>query len=290
LTLATAEVGFEMAEGVVRNVAIWLSASGPVIFDGAVLSPISGIDKYFDPAESVCIDYDNIDNARGWYDNTNKEYNLLIPSGSGQTLNNVWLVYDVPKKKWFTKDTSTAGFPQTAFMVDDTDGQSYAYASIDTGYLMRLENGNHWDGTDIEQVLITGDFWPSGSIWDKTRIRQLKVVAINATETAPLDVDILVDGDSDEGVDFVWEDTSTRGNFGWTDTSARNDFAWAEFSAPEIQLAIGGGTARLVRATEAMNTLGWIYAFKFVLQNDDSPKGFQPIGFAIQYQYVRDDL
>jgi len=287
LTLATAEVGFEMAEGVVRNVAIWLSASGPVIFDGAVLSPINGIDKYFDPAESVAIDTDNISVARGWYDPAYKEYNLLIPSGSGQSTNNVWLVYDIPKKKWFTKDTGTAGFPQTAFRADDQYGKGYVYAGIDTGYMMRLENGNDWDGTDIEQILITGDFWPTGSIWDKTRLRHLKIVAIRLDEEDPLNVDILVDGDSDDGVDFVWQDTD---DFQWTDVTSRSSFQWVEFSAPEIQLFLNAGNTRIIRTTTGLNQLGWSYGVKFELTTDDSNKGFQPIGFAIQYQYVRDDL
>ena len=284
LTLATAEVGFEMAEGVVRNVAIWLSASGPVIFDGAVLSPIDGIDKYFDPAESIAIDTDNIAVSRGWYDPIYKEYNLLIPSGSGQTTNNVWLVYDIPKKKWFTKDTGTASFPQTAFRVDDQYGKGYVYAGVDTGYVMRLENGTDWDGTDIEQILVTGDFWPTGSIWDKTRLRHLKIVAIRLEEEVPLNVDILVDGDTDEGVDFVWQDT---GDFQWT---ATDDFQYVEFSAPEIQLFLNTGHTRIVRATTGLNQLGWSYGVKFELTTDNSSKGFQPIGFAIQYQYVRDDL
>jgi hypothetical protein len=285
LTLATAEVGFEMAEGVVRNVAIWLSASGPVIFDGAVLSPIKGIDKYFDASESTAINFDNIANARGWYDAAYKEYNLLIPSGSGQSLNNLWLVYDISKKKWFTKSPGTASFPQTAFNVSDTDGTSYVYSGIDTGYMMRLENGSTWDGTDIEQILTTGDFWPTGNIWDKTRIRYLKLVAVRINEADPVNTDILVDADTSDGVDFVWQDTD---DFLWTDNTS--EYLWVEFSAPELQLYLNAGNARVVRTTAKLNQLGWSYGFKFDIKTDDSEKGFQPIGFGVQYQFVRDDL
>ncbi|MHC4753302.1 MAG: hypothetical protein ACYTFW_25990, partial [Planctomycetota bacterium] len=63
LTLVTAEVGFELAEGVVRNVAIWLDSTGPYMFDGAVLVPIKGIDKYFDPIETDAINFDAIEDA-----------------------------------------------------------------------------------------------------------------------------------------------------------------------------------------------------------------------------------
>ncbi|MHC4413555.1 MAG: hypothetical protein ACYSW6_11415 [Planctomycetota bacterium] len=284
LTLATAEVGFEMAEGVQRNVAIWLSHSGPYIFDGAVLSPIKGIDKYFDPVESVAINFDAIANARGWYDPTYREYNLLIPSGSGQTTNNVWLVYDISKKKWYTKSTGTASVPQIGFQVEDDYGTKYVYGGIDTGYMMRLENGTAWDGTAITQKMITGDFWPTGSVWDKTRIRQLKLIAERITESHVVDVYHLADTDQEEGVDFVWRDTT---GFEWTDTT---DFEWAQFALPEIQLSLEIGTNRLVRSTVNTNLLGWAHAIKFEVSTSDTTRGFRPIGWAIQYQYVRDDL
>ena len=109
LTLATAELGYEVAEDAQRNVAIWLSYSGPILFDGAVIVPLRGIENYFDPGEEECIEFDYIDRASGAYDQTNKEYNLLIPSGENQTYNNVWLVYDLVRKKWFEKDFGTGG-------------------------------------------------------------------------------------------------------------------------------------------------------------------------------------
>jgi hypothetical protein len=194
-------------------------------------------------------------------------------------------VYDISKKKWFTKSPGTASFPQTAFNVSDTDGTSYVYSGIDTGYMMRLENGSTWDGTDIEQILTTGDFWPTGNIWDKTRIRYLKLVAVRINEADPVNTDILVDADTSDGVDFVWQDTD---DFLWTDNTS--EYLWVEFSAPELQLYLNAGNARVVRTTAKLNQLGWSYGFKFDIKTDDSEKGFQPIGFGVQYQFVRDDL
>lgn len=292
LTLATAEIGFEVAEGAQRNIAIWMSYSGVYIFDGAVLYPVKGVDKYFDPAESVCINFDAIEVARGWFDSTYKEYNLLIPSGSSQITNSVWLVYDLMKKKWYTKSTGAAEVPQTGWSVMDEYGTRYVYAGIDTGYMMRLENSNNWDGTAITQKLITGDFWPDGSIWSKTRLRQLKLVAERINEEHTVNVYHLVDGEEEEGADFVWEDTS---DFEWTDWDGidgdtDNDWEWATFALPEIELRLDVGTERLVRTTVDLNLLGWMHAFKLEVSTSDSSTGFVPIGFGLRYQYVRDDI
>ena len=75
-------MGYEIAEDAQRQVAIALSYSGPFMFDGSVILPLKGIENYFDPVESECINFDSIDVSRGAYDQTNREYNLTIPSGT----------------------------------------------------------------------------------------------------------------------------------------------------------------------------------------------------------------
>ncbi|MBW1983371.1 MAG: hypothetical protein JRI53_01520, partial [Deltaproteobacteria bacterium] len=186
LTLATAEVGFEAVQGIQRNVAFWVSHSGPVMFDGSVLFPIPGVDKYFDPAESVCVNFEYLENARGWYDTTYREYNILLPSGSSQVANNLWLAYDIVKKKWFKKYTGVAETPQAAFQVADGEGNKYVYAGIDTGYMMRLEYGDSF-GSTMLYSFTTGDFLPSKNIWDKTLLRQIKIIT-RANSEDTLDV------------------------------------------------------------------------------------------------------
>jgi len=257
LTLATAEVGFEAVQGIQRNIAFWLAHSGPVMFNGSEIFPIPGIDKYFDPSESVCINFDYIENARGWYDTTYREYNILIPSGSAQVTNNVWLVYDIIKKKWFEKDTGAAGVPQASIQVVDTFGNKYVYAGLDTGYLIRLENGTSWGGTAIAAVLTTGDFWPSKNIWDKTIIRQMKIVTKATTPT----------------IDVVhYADTAASG------TTIINDGS----------LVASG--YRLTRITKPFNLIGWSHRFSFQLSSSTVANPFEPIGWGIQWQYIRDDL
>jgi len=283
LTLDNAEVGFQIATDIERNVAIWLSYAGPMIFDGAVLIPIRGIDKYFDPNETDCINFDAIENSRGWFDATYKEYNLLIPSGASQITNNKWFVYDLVRKKWYEKSTGSAGRPQCAFRVIDEYGTQYIYAGIDSGYMMQLEDGTSWNGTGITQKVVTGDFWPTGSIWDKTRVRRVKIVAKRITEDHDLKLSYYADTNMSEGTDFVWADTSA---FVWTDT---DDFIWSSAGLGSLELSLAEGMYRLVRTTGILDILGWAHGFGFQLTTDDSAKGFQPIAWGMEYSFVRKD-
>jgi hypothetical protein len=149
---------------------------------------------------------------------------------------------------------------------------------------MRLENSNSWDGTNITQKLITGDFWPSGSVWDKTRIRYIKVVSERIAESHVLSVFHMPDGDAEEGVATVWQDTT---NTLWTDT----DTIWKQVEgAADVTLNLSAGNKRITRSTAAVNLLGWSHAFKFEVDMSDSDKGFRPIGWAIMWYYQRDDL
>lgn len=284
LTLATAEVGFEAVQGVQRNIAFWVSHSGPVMFDGSVLFPIPGIDKYFDPAESVCINHEYIENARGWYDTTFREYNILIPSGSGQETNNVWLAFDLMQKKWYEKSPGIAEIPQSSFTVTDTEGNQYVYAGIDTGYMMRLENGTSWDGTGITYKLATGDFWPSKNIWDKTIIRYLKVVAKRIDEDHTMSVRYYSDTNDQEGVETIWVDTSDTA---FVDTTA---CAWGSASLTTMELSLGTGLYRLVRDTIATNMIGWTHGFEFQVTTTETLKAAELIGWGVKWQYIRDDL
>lgn len=284
LTLATAEVGYEMAEGVVRNVAIWLSYSGVVIFDGAVITPVRGIDSWFDVNQTESINFDYIDKSVGWYDAAFKEYNILIPVGPYQKLPNKWLVYDVGKKKWFEKDSGSSEMPKTAFSVQDAAGAKYSYAGVDTGYLMRLENGYTWDGEGIRQKLTTGEIWPSGSKWDITRIRHFKYYGVRISQPHNMDVFHIPDSGLAEGADTSWSDT---GATVFKDTSAT---VWSGGGDPAFRIDISSGAARVMRSTKNVNWEGWSHAFRLDVVTDDSVKGFQPIGISLLSQVVREDL
>jgi hypothetical protein len=269
--------GYQVVEDVQRNGHIFLSFSGPKFFDGTTIYHIRGIDKYFDSSHADVIDFSNIENARGWVDPEYFEYNLVLPG-------DVWVVYDLKRKKWYQKSTGTAATPHAGWRVTDTDGTQYVYGGVDTGFMMRLENGTSWSGTAITQKLITGDFWPSKNVWDKTLIRYLKIVTNRIATSHVVEIDHLADGDAEEGVDARWADT-LHGI--WADT---DHGAWVAYSAPEIQLDLTAGTNRIVSATSPANLLGWTHAFKFEVDTTTTERAFEPIMFAIMYQYIRDDL
>lgn len=280
LTLASAEVAFEMAEGVRRNMLFWLDASGVYSFDGQVLVPVKGIEKYFDPDDADCINFDEIERSRGWYDASKKEYNLLIPSGSSQTTNNVWLVYDIIKKKWFRKDTGSASFPQLGFPVTDAYGAKYVYGGIDSGYMMRLENGTSWDGTAIEQIVETGDFWPTGNIWDLTRIRQIKVMAKRIPEAHQLTVTHSSNTDDSLGLSGIWQNWSGGE---WEDWEGGE---WVSASLASIELSLSDSINRIARDTIQDNLFGWSHRLGFSVSTDETTKGLQPLGWGIVFQKV----
>ena len=269
--------GYEVVEDVKRNGHIFLSFSGPKFFDGTTVYHINGIDKYFDASHTDVIDFSLIEDSRGWVDPTYFEYNLVLPG-------DIWVVYDLKRKKWYQKAPILTDTPHAGWRVTDTDGTQYVYAGVDTGYMMRLENGTTWNGYAITQKLITGDFWPTNNVWDKTLIRYIKIVTRRIETTHVVEVDHLADGAAEEGVDARWLDTD---HGAWADT---DHGVWVAFSAPEIQLDLTTGTNRLVRVTSRANLLGWSHAFKFEIDTTTTERAFEPIMFSIMYQYIRDDL
>ena len=58
---------------------------------------------------------------------------------------------------------------------------------------------------EIEQVVETGDFWPTGNIWDLTRIRQIKVMAKRIPEANKLNVHHASDTDDSLGLSGIWQ-------------------------------------------------------------------------------------
>ena len=301
-TLATAEVGFELSEDVARNVAMWVSNSGPMMFDGATLKPMAGLEDYFDPNESVSVNFDVLDTAQGWFDNTYKEYNILIATGENQTTLNTWLVYDIVRKKWFKKDTGTGDPVQSGFSVSDDNGDQYIYAGSLTGTLYQLENGPSWSDSPITNVIQTGDFFPSKSEWDITRIRYLKFVSRRITESnAYVNMYYLSNTDDDGGLNVTFRDITSilanSGNEGSSfidvttslSNSSNEGVIWSSQPAQTLDLSISSGLNRLTRTTLAMNQTAWCHSFKFEFTTSETEKGVEPIMWGIIWEHVRRD-
>jgi len=301
-TLATAEVGFELSEDVARNIAMWVSNAGPMMFDGAVLKPMEGIEKYFDPNESISVNFDYLDIAQGWFDSTYKEYNILLPTGVSQTTLNTWLVYDIVRKKWFQKDVGTGNPIQCAFSTTASNGNQYMYAGSLVGTLYQLENGASWTGASIVNTIQTGDFFPSKNEWDITRVRRLKFVSKRVTESgATVDFYYTSDTDDSGGLSVTYRDVSTilsnSGNAGvsFVDvTSALADSGnagviYTSQAANTLDLSVTSGLNRIIRSTLSMNQTAWCHSFKFEFTSSQTEKGMVPIMWGIQFEVVRKD-
>jgi len=303
LTMASGEVNTAKNSdtGTTRNISMWLSASGPIMFDGAAISSIRGIENFFNPNNDEYIEWDSVKNARGWMDNAYKEYNLLIPSTSAQTTNNKWLVYDLLRKKWYEKKPGVAALPQAAIEVLDTSGERKNYAGIDSGYMMYLENGANWDGTGITQRVKTGDFFPTSNIWDETLVRKFKLLTHKFEEvSAENTLDIYYYKNTEEivgsGIAFVDVADGLTGVFVSFDDATTADTAsgnagvsWVSASSVSINVNQDIGTRRIINIVQDENLLAWAHAWEFVITTTNVPRGFRPIAWGVQYRIERKD-
>jgi len=267
LTLATAEIGIDLGGGLTRNIAMWVSHSGPMMFDGAVLVPINGIGSYFDPTDSKYIKFSLMDTAVGWFDAAYKEYNICIPSGSSATTNNTWLVFDLAKRKWFEKVCLASHFPQCGFdVINPSTGQRYNYAGKSDGFMVQLETGTYWDdgaSTGIAQSVTTGDFYPTNNMWDVTTLRKHKLLATKVTEVS------------------ATTNTGTIKHYLDTEEEA--------YTVGTFDLANVKGTQKLVRVVNNMNKTGVQHAFNYSVTTTNVDKGLQPISWGVQFRTERKD-
>lgn len=254
LTMKTCEVGYEIAPELTRNIAMWLAYNGVVIFDGGLLKLLKGMEPYFDPNDAKCINYDYIDKSWAFFDSLRSEYNLFIPSGSGQTTCNVWLIYDVMRNKW-TKKVPPA-YPQAGCSVHDTDGAEYSYLCFDDGYMRLNEDGNTFDGTAIAQEVVLRDMLLTESMWDEVRVDFLNLLVEAKTGTQN---SIAIHHRAD-------------GNTSWT----------ALTSVPMYKTGY-----RYNDHVQRVNKLGNSHQFKFGVTTNDKVDGFEPIGLGLLFHTER---
>ena len=247
LTMVACEVGYSIGEDAIRNVIIWLSYSGPVIFDGGILRPIKGVEPYFDPNDSRFIDYDDLDDAVGFFDSLNNEYNLLI--------GDLWLIYDLLRDRWTKKVPAT--YPECGFMVQDTDGAQYTYLGLDTGYLLRNEYGNDFDGSAIEQSVTFSALLPTDSLWEEVRLDFMKFLC-----------EAKNDGDQDSVSAYHRMDGDTD----WTVLTDIPMYAAGKETVSHVQ---------------RLNKIGIGHELKFEISTDDKADGMEPVALGLLYHTER---
>jgi hypothetical protein len=256
-TMDTVEIGYGDKQENMRCIAVWCSHLGPVIFDATNLSPIWGdVKVYFDVNDSRCVNMAALKNAVGWVDPNFMEYNLCIPSGTGQTTNNIWLFYDMINRKWWRKKAPQT--PQAVTRVTDTDGTQYMMGFFDDGIMRRLEWGKQFDNVDIERYVVTGDILPTGDMWEVNRMRALKTLVGIASETAWLSV-----VHTGSGVSI-----SSGTHIGSFNMNAGTTF---------------------VKDTQDMNLAAWSHKLKFTLTGNVTDKGLKLIAWGAEFTRERQD-
>jgi len=266
LTLVVADVSFAIDRQAVRNTAMWVSHRGPVMFDGGVLVPmrftqpdgiVSSVEAYFNPNDTRFITVSSMENARGWFDATWSEYNILLPT-AGSTTCNVWLCCDLKRQKWFQKVPVV--FPQAAFVVIDTAGGQYTYCGVDGGHLIRLENGTTWeDGSSIVHTWRSGDMLPTTSVWDTTILRYVKLgVVREAGASATVTLSHAGDGSS-------------------------------TFAALAT-LDLVGGSARYRKVTQPVNRTFWSHSLELTVTTNDKTRAPQLLGLGCLFRIERKEL
>ncbi len=275
-SLITAEMGFDIAADVQRHIAAWVSYTGPIIFDGAVIYPVPGLENYFDKNHDDYLGQTAIVDTIGFFDQDHGEYNIIIGSK--------WFAYNLRQKRWFSKSTGTAETPISAWPVRDTYGNQYVYAGLDNGFVMRLEYGTSWNGTGITQRVQTGDFWPTKNVWDVTEIRRIKLAVRRIANPNGLQVVHYANSDERAVSDFAWINNSV---WKWKNTSASRWDNGTSILSMNLSGLDTTNRSRVIRITGPVNLTAESHSVRFEATLNDNEKGFQPLYWAIEYMKIR---
>ncbi len=257
-TLIKCDMGYTVAQGLTKHILIWQADNAICMFDGNTISPISGdISNYFDPKKSECIPAAMKIKSEGFYDEFNYEYHFLFASGTGQTTLNKEFVYDLLKKKWFEVPRSSGKQLQMGFSVRDTNGQTYTFGGLDTGYIERLENGTTFDGDDIVSRFRLADIAFGG--WNiETLVRGVTHIAVAKATTT---------------------NTVSMTHYGDVITTSGDS---------AITFDVNSSTHRVKIDSE---TVGWgnniFHSFDCSMTTSNENIGYEPIGISVFFEAVR---
>jgi len=307
-TLAVAELGYQMAEMTNRNIAIWLSFTGPYVIDGAILSPIPGIENFFDKSKQECINFDAIHKAIGWYDQEHFEYNLCFPSGTAQECN-TWVAYDLLKQKWAQRFPGGRSFPQSACVASDGNGVKFVYAGCYNGHVVRLEQGTTWN--DVQEWNAFHDYPTGYLIWNRFDGRCYSALFPNRDDIPPGPnweesgppgiIQVVRTGDIYASDDF-WNQVILRRVMVFcqqiTENRSLEMYHFVDTRAamsvpapapPNVTpgpiglLPLAQGTDhRVLRLVQACNHTGWTHCLEFRAYTSDTHRGVKLLAYGVQ--------
>jgi hypothetical protein len=168
------------------------------------------------------------------------------------------MVYDLKRKKWFQIDRGTGKYLQVGIPVKDTYGNSYCYGCIDTGYMERLEYGTTMDTSSITFTVKTGDI-PIGNWTHESQVRHVKVISKAKS-----------DG------------TATLTHYGNSLITATDATVSHSLIDATHRVAIKKGSVLW-----GPNSF---HSFKLTLTSSTQSIAFEPIGLAVLYKVIREDL
>lgn len=262
-TLKTVSLPPEVAPGMNRNVAMWQGNSGIYISDGRSPIPVHGdIENYFDKRKPECIKASEIGNSTAIMDYDKLEYHWQFKSGAAGT--DKELVFDLKRWKWFEIDRDTGAYLQCGVETKDTYGNTYAYGFIDTGHMLRLEDGNYFEKSgghnDIAGIIELGDnSLLDGEILVETRVHKLNVLAVQSADNTLAYTHCV--------------DTETSGT---------------TFSAISLANA-AGRTANIIKTIDSK--VGILHSGKLAVTNGHHDTvGFEPLALAYIFQVEREHL
>ncbi len=253
LTMKSSPVGLEHSPLQSRQVIIWQSENGVMVYDSSSIYPISdSISDRFDQTKSGAINLSVIDKNYGFWDITggNYEYHWCFASGTSTTIDTE-MVFDLRRQKWWEVDRGAANVLQCGLSVTDTAGAHYSYGCTDTGFLERLENGTAFtgDGSSITYTMEIGDIMPAGFPMYDTTIRHLRLNTV-AKETTSNSITVT-----------HYADMNNTGN--------------------DVVLEASRAGYRVASPVQSVGGYKWpkaaFHRLKFVISTDDETIGFEPL-------------
>jgi len=259
-TIVTTNAPIELYAQSNRTITIFQGSAGIYIFDGKGFVPIhTDIEDCFDQRYSNSINLSEIRESEAFYDQTKDEYHWCFASGTSATCDRE-MVYDLKRKRWYEIDRGTGKYLQTGLRVRSIKGAVHNYGMIDSGYVVRLDNGTDFDGNDIVHVVETGDIaLHEGSIWVVTKVRNFMFHCVAKTVT-----------------------TNTVALTHYGDTSA---------TGTAYTLSPSHAGYRIASPKLSEKDMGdYVYhRFKLSMTTDNEAVGFEPLFLGIKYLIVRED-
>lgn len=260
LTLAGSSIGLEFAPLQSKQVAMWQGAGGIYLWDGTSIIPISdSISNYFDQSKSEAISLTKAHLSRGFFEvhDSNHYYHWMFSSKATSTNDmDTELVFDLKRQGWFEINRETKPLQAATNIVATDTGSTYAYGGINTGEIMRLDNGTSWDGLSITSVFETGDIPLAGNIMTETKLRYLRLITgAKTTTTNSVRVTHFIDG----------KNTGESFNM----SPARSGF-------------------RLAMPIVSRNQYGTFHRFRATMTTNDEVIGFSPMALGGWFQPWRE--